>query len=45
MLRRRGEFVGLEARNGAHEDIVVPAERVAVQGTVEWVIWRVRGRK
>jgi hypothetical protein len=45
VLRRRGEFVGLEARNGAHEDIVVPAERVAVQGTVEWVIWRVRGRK
>jgi repressor LexA len=45
VLRRRGEFVGLEARNGAHEDIVVPADRVVVQGTVEWVIRRVRGRR
>ena len=45
VLRRRGELVGLEARNGAHEDIVVPADRVIVQGTVEWVIRRVRGRR
>jgi repressor LexA len=45
VLRRRGELVGLEARSGAHEDIVVPAERVVVQGTVEWVIRRVRGRR
>ena len=45
VLRRRGEFVGLEARNCAHEDIVVPAEKVVVQGTVEWVIRRVRGRR
>jgi hypothetical protein len=41
----QGLLVGLEARNGAHEDIVVPAERVVVQGTVEWVIRRVRGRR
>jgi repressor LexA len=45
VLRRRGKLVGLEARNGTHEDIVVPAERVVVQGTVEWVIRRVRGHR
>ena len=45
VLRRRGDTVRLEARNGAHEDIVVPADRVLVQGTVEWVIRRVRGRR
>jgi repressor LexA len=45
VLRREGDMVRLEPRNGAHEDIVVPAERVVVQGTVEWVIRRVRGRK
>jgi repressor LexA len=45
VLRRRGDTVRLEARNGAHEDIVVPAERVVVQGTVEWVLKRVRGRR
>lgn len=45
VLRREGEKVRLKPRNGAHEDIVVPAERVAVQGTVEWVIRRVRGRR
>jgi repressor LexA len=45
VLRRQGESIRLEARNGAHEDIVVPADRVVVQGTVEWVIRRVRGRR
>ena len=45
VLRRRGELVELEARNGAYEDIVVPSDRVVVQGTVEWVIRRVRGRR
>jgi repressor LexA len=45
VLRRRGDLIRLEARNGAHEDIVVPADRVVVQGTVEWVIRRVRGRR
>jgi repressor LexA len=45
VLRREGEKVRLKPRNGAHEDIVVPAERVAVQGTVEWVIRRVRSRR
>lgn len=45
VLRRQGKSTRLEARNGAHEDIVVPAERVVVQGTVEWVIKRVRSRR
>jgi repressor LexA len=45
VLYREGEKVRLEPRNGAHEDIVIPAERVVVQGTVEWVIRRVRGRR
>jgi repressor LexA len=45
VLRRQGETIRLEARNGAHEDIVVPADKVVVQGTVEWVIRRVRGRR
>jgi repressor LexA len=45
VLRREGDTVRLKPRNGAHEDIVVPAERVAVQGTVEWVIRRVQGRR
>jgi repressor LexA len=45
VLRRQGETIRLEARNGAHEDIVVPADRVVVQGTVEWVIRRMRGRR
>ena len=45
VLHRQGELTRLEARNGAHEDIVVPADEVVVQGTVEWVIKRVRSRK
>jgi repressor LexA len=45
VLRRKGETVKLEPRNGAHQAIVVPADRVVVQGTVEWVIRRVRGRR
>jgi len=45
VLRRQGKSIRLEARNGTHEDIVIPAERVVVQGTVEWVIRRVRGRR
>jgi repressor LexA len=45
VLRREGEKVRLKPRNGAHEDIVVPADRVAVQGTVEWVVRRVSGRR
>jgi repressor LexA len=45
VLRRQGQFIRLEARNGAHEDIVVPADRVVVQGTVEWVIRRMRSRR
>ncbi|MCA1718416.1 MAG: transcriptional repressor LexA [Actinobacteria bacterium] len=45
VLRRQGERIRLEPRNGAHENIVVPAERVVVQGTVEWVVRRVKGRR
>ena len=45
VLRRQGDLIRLEARNGDHEDIVVPADKVVVQGTVEWVIRRVRGRR
>lgn len=45
VLSRQGKVIKLEARNGAHEDIVVPADRVVVQGTVEWVIRRVQGRR
>jgi len=45
VLRREGEKVRLKPRNGAYEDIVVPVERVAVHGTVEWVIRRVWGRR
>ena len=37
-LRREGDTVRLEPRNGEHEDIVVPAEDVVVQGKVVWVI-------
>ena len=45
VLRREGDTVRLEARNGAHEDIAVPADKVVVQGTVEWVVRRMRGRR
>ena len=45
VLRRQSESIRLEARNEAHEDKVVLANRVTVQGTVEWVIKRVRGRR
>ncbi len=45
VLRRQGRRIKLEPRNGDHEDIVVPADKVVVQGTVEWVIRRMRGRR
>ena len=45
VLRRQGTLIRLEARNGAHVDIVVPADKVVVQGTVEWSIRRFRGRR
>jgi repressor LexA len=45
VLRREGDTVILKPRNGAHEEIVVPAERVVVQGTVEWVVRRMWGRR
>lgn len=36
-LYRENETVRLKAQNGDHEDIVMPAEDVAIQGRVEWV--------
>jgi repressor LexA len=42
-LRREGNLVRLEARNGEHKDIVVPAEDVEVQGKVVHVIQRMSG--
>lgn len=41
---REGGKVRLEPENGVYEDIVVPAERVRVRGTVEWVIKPMRRR-
>jgi SOS-response transcriptional repressor LexA len=45
ILSREGDTARLKPRNGAHEDIVVPTDSVVVQGTVEWVVRRVRGRR
>ncbi len=45
VLRREGDRVRLKPRNGAHQDIVIPADRIVVQGTVEWVIRRVGDRR
>jgi repressor LexA len=45
VLRREGDKVRLKPRNGAHQDIVIPADRIVVQGTVEWVIRRVGDRR
>jgi repressor LexA len=36
-LYREDGRIRLRAQNGDHEDIVVPAEQVRVQGRVEWV--------
>lgn len=41
-LYREGENVRLRAQNGDHEDIVVPAGDVRIQGRVEYVIHRPR---
>ncbi len=37
-LYRDGEMVRLKPRNGDHEDIVVPADEVRIQGRVTHVI-------
>jgi repressor LexA len=37
-LLREGEKVRLRAQNGGHEDIVIPAEDVKVQGRVVYVL-------
>lgn len=36
-LYREGGKIRLQAQNGDHEDIVMPADQVRVQGRVEWV--------
>jgi len=36
-LYREGDTVRLRPRNGDHEDIIVPAESVRIQGRVIWV--------
>jgi repressor LexA len=41
-LYREGENVRLRAQNGEHENILVPAEDVTIQGRVEYVIHRPR---
>lgn len=37
-LYREGEMVRLKPQNGEHEDMVVSAERVRVQGRVVYVV-------
>ncbi len=37
-LKREGERVRLRAENGEHEDIVVPAGEVALQGRVAAIV-------
>ena len=37
-LHREGRYVRLKPENGAHEDIVVPAGEVRVQGRVVYVV-------
>ncbi|QYJ15616.1 LexA repressor [Rubrobacter xylanophilus DSM 9941] len=44
-LYREGEMVRLEPENGDHEDIVLPAEDVRIQGRVLYVVHPPRGRR
>jgi repressor LexA len=46
-LYREGGMLRLkpESDNGDHQDILVPASKVRVRGTVEWVIKPMNGRK
>jgi len=44
-LYREGEMVRLEPENGDHEDIVLPAEGVKIQGRVLYVVHPPRGRR
>ena len=43
-LYREGDFLRLRPENGDHEDLVVPAEDVAIQGRVVYVVHPPRGR-
>lgn len=43
-LYREGEYLRLRPENGDHEDIVVPAEDVILQGRVVYVVHPPRGR-
>lgn len=42
-LYREGDKVRLKPRNGEHEDIVVPAEEVKIQGRAVWVFHPPKG--
>lgn len=44
-LYREGHYVRLRPENGAHEDIVLPAEDVLVQGRVVYVVHPPRERR
>ncbi|BBL79310.1 LexA repressor [Rubrobacter xylanophilus] len=44
-LYREGEMVRLEPENGDHEDIVLPAGDVRIQGRVVYVVHPPRGRR
>ncbi len=44
-LYRDGDKVRLKPENGEHEDIVIPAQEVKVQGRVVWVFHPPRGKK
>ena len=43
-LYREGDLLRLRPENGDHEDLVVPAEDVAIQGRVVYVVHPPRGR-
>ncbi len=42
-LYREGEMVRLKPENGEHEDLVVPAEDVKIQGRIVWVFHPPKG--
>ena len=44
-LYREGEYLRLRPENGDHEDLVLPAEDVEVQGRVVYVVHPPRGRR
>ncbi|MGH3088075.1 MAG: transcriptional repressor LexA [Rubrobacteraceae bacterium] len=44
-LYREGEYIHLRPENGEHEDFVLPAEDVKMQGRVVYVVHPPRGRR